>query len=425
MKENRYYVYLHKIASTGEVFYVGKGQRSRLTSVHGRNISWHNITKDNEWLAEKYKDNLSEDEAATLEVKLIAELNPLANIHKKDIRPKPIKQEYFEKFFYYCPTSKTGLRFKQDGKTASCKGWRKAGDEAGGLMKSGYYSVRVDGQNYMVHRIVWSLNHGDLDHTLVDHKDKNRSNNRIENLRLVTHSINGKNSSIKRHNKTGHIGISFVKKFNIYTATWSTDDGEPQTKHFSATKHGNDLALALAVEYRHRKTLEISTYTPNENYLRLPALNNLSEEDITKMFECDLVSTNTSGINGIYFHSVKGNGFWVYRKGRRGVKKSFSCTKYGNEQAKKLAIEYKDYIENSLDFSYLSSGLKEEITNYNNANNSSGIRGIIFTGVNKDIVTAQCSKQYKGLSVRFDTKIYGLLPAIKMALEWRERVKKE
>ena len=31
----------------------------------------------------------------------------------------------------------------------------------------------------------------------------------------------------------------------------------------------------------------------------------------------------------------------------------------------------------------------------------------------------------EGLSVRFDTKIYGLLPAIKMALEWRERVKKE
>lgn len=223
--------------------------------MHGRNISWHNITKDNEWLAEKYKDNLSDDEAATLEVKLIAELNPLANIHKKDIRPKPIKQAYFNQLFYYCPISKTGLRFKHDGKTPSCKGWRKAGDEAGGLTKSGYYSVRVDGENYMVHRIVWALNHGDLEYGLIDHKDKNRSNNKIENLRLVTHSINCKNSSIKKHNKTGHIGITFQKEIQCYTATWSNDKAEQQRKHFSATKYGKELALALAVEYRYRERL--------------------------------------------------------------------------------------------------------------------------------------------------------------------------
>ena len=78
MKENRYYVYLHKIASTGEVFYVGKGQRSRLTSVHRRNTTWNAIVSEKEWFAEKYMDNLSSDEAANLEVKLIAELAPVA-----------------------------------------------------------------------------------------------------------------------------------------------------------------------------------------------------------------------------------------------------------------------------------------------------------------------------------------------------------
>lgn len=132
----------------------------------------------------------------------------------------------------------------------------------------------------------------------------------------------------------------------------------------------------------------------------------------------------------VYLHKIASTGEVFYvGKGQRsrltsmhGRNVSWHNITKDNEW---LAEKYKDYIENSLDFSYLSSGLKEEITNYNNANNSSGIRGIIFTGVNKDIVTAQCSKQYKGLSVRFDTKIYGLLPAIKMALEWRERVKKE
>lgn len=116
--------------------------------------------------------------------------------------------------------------------------------------------------------------------------------------------------------------------------------------------------------------------------------------------------------------------FWVYARNKNS-KKNFSCTKYGHEKAKELAVEYKNFVENSLDFNALSSELKEEITNANNANNSSGIRGILFTGVNKDIITAQYAKKGKCLSARFDTKVYGLLPALKMALEWRERIKKE
>ena len=423
MKENRYYVYLHKIASTGEVFYVGKGQRSRLTSTDRRNVKWNAIVAEKEWFAEKYMDNLSSDEAAALEVKLIAELAPVANFHKKDIRPKPIKQTYFSQLFYYCPTSKTGLRFKHDGKTPSCKGWRKAGDEAGGLTKSGYYSVRVDGENYMVHRIIWALNHGDLEYGLIDHKDKNRSNNKIENLRLVTHSINCKNSSIKKHNKTGHIGITFQKKFNIYTATWSNDEAEQQRKHFSATKYGKELALALAVEYRYRKTLEFNSYTPNESYRRLDALCGYSEEDIMEMFSCDLVACNTSGISGVYLANAKGSDFWVHAYGES--KKNFSCTKHGYEKAKSLAIEHKYFIENSLPIGEVSLELREEIQNPNNANNASGIRGISFIGVNRDIILAQCTFFGKGLAKRFDTKLHGLLPSIKMALEWRENIKKE
>ena len=424
MKENRYYVYLHKIASTGEVFYVGKGQRSRLTSVHRRNTTWNAIVSEKEWFAEKYMDNLSSDEAANLEVKLIAELAPVANFHKKDVRPRALNKADFESLYYYCENSKSGLRFKRDGFARSPKGRFKAGDEAGTKLSTGYYSVQLNGKNYMAHRVVWVLLNGSIGREIIDHKDKNRSNNKIENLRLVTHSINGKNSSIRSHNKTGYTGVSFTRKFNIYSATWSTDNGEPQMKHFSATKYGKDLALALAVEYRHRKTLELSTYTPDESYTRLPALTEYSEEQILKMFECNLVASNTSGISGIHFASVKGNDFWVYARNKNS-KKNFSCTKYGHEKAKELAVEYKNFVENSLDFNALSSELKEEITNANNANNSSGIRGILFTGVNKDIITAQYAKKGKGLSARFDTKVYGLLPALKMALEWRERIKKE
>lgn len=423
MKENRYYVYLHKIASTGEVFYVGKGQRSRLTSTDRRNTTWNAIVSEKEWFAEKYMDNLSSDEAATLEVKLIAELAPVANFHKKDVRPRALNKADFESLYYYCENSKSGLRFKRDGLARSSKGRFKAGDEAGTKLSTGYYSVQLNGKNYMAHRVVWVLLNGSIGREIIDHKDKNRSNNKIENLRLVTHSINGKNSSIRSHNKTGYSGVSFTRKFNIYSATWSTDNGEPQMKHFSATKYGKDLALALAVEYRHRKTLELSTYTPDESYTRLPALTEYSEEQIFKMFECNLVASNTSGISGVYLANSKGSDFWVHAYGES--KKNFSCTKHGYEKAKSLAIEHKYFIENSLPIGEVSLELREEIQNPNNANNASGIRGISFIGVNRDIILAQCTFFGKGLAKRFDTKLHGLLPSIKMALEWRENIKKE
>lgn len=421
---NNYYVYVHKIADTGEIFYIGKGRGSRLTSNYGRSIPWNEIVAENDWFAEKHTDDLLEDDAFALETSLIQQLKPRGNVQKKSTRARPVIKKDFAEFYYYCETSKSGLRFKKDGLSSSSKGRHLATDEAGTKLSTGYYSVSLNGKNYFAHRVVWALINGDIDKEIIDHKDKNRSNNKIENLRVVTSSVNGKNSSLKRHNKTGFIGVTFLKKHNIYTATWSTDEMKQERKHFSATKYGKDLALALAVEYRYRKTLELQTYTPDSEYKKLPALSSYSEEEITQMFDCDIMATNKSGVNGVHFAAVRGSDFWVYNISRSKTKR-FSCTKHGNDTARKLAIEYKDFIENGKDFNDLSALLKDEILNPTNANNSSGIRGLSFTGVNKDIILAQCTSKRKTFAKTFDIKEYGLLPSISMAIEWRENIKKE
>jgi hypothetical protein len=74
-----YYVYLHKRKGTNKVFYVGKGTKSkngeRSESTKNRNQWWHNIVnKDGGFDIEIYKDNLTEDEAFQLEIKVIAEI---------------------------------------------------------------------------------------------------------------------------------------------------------------------------------------------------------------------------------------------------------------------------------------------------------------------------------------------------------------
>jgi len=71
--QNEYYVYLHIDPQTNEVFYVGKGAKSRAEQDHSRNEKWAKKVKE---LCGNYKiaivkKGLSEKEALTLESELI------------------------------------------------------------------------------------------------------------------------------------------------------------------------------------------------------------------------------------------------------------------------------------------------------------------------------------------------------------------
>ncbi|MGG8661087.1 HNH endonuclease signature motif containing protein [Streptomyces lividans] len=84
---------------------------------------------------------------------------------------------------------------------------------------NGYINVRFDGKYYKSHRIVWEMINGDIDDAMfIDHINHNRSDNRIENLRLVTKQWNAMNQSIRFNNKTGVIGVSWVERLSKYVS---------------------------------------------------------------------------------------------------------------------------------------------------------------------------------------------------------------
>jgi hypothetical protein len=69
-----------------------------------------------------------------------------------------------------------------------------AGDKDG----RGYRRVMLGKQHYKMHRLIWIMFNGDIpDGLLVDHIDRNISNNKIENLRLLTKSMNTRNRGAK------------------------------------------------------------------------------------------------------------------------------------------------------------------------------------------------------------------------------------
>jgi len=79
----------------------------------------------------------------------------------------------------------------------------------GYLDSCGYPFLRVDGKLYKFHRLVWIISNGAIpEHLRIDHINRNRSDNRLCNLRLVTHMENCHNQTLKSTNTTGYTGIT-------------------------------------------------------------------------------------------------------------------------------------------------------------------------------------------------------------------------
>ena len=72
----------------------------------------------------------------------------------------------------------------------------KVGDKVGGVGMHGYYNVSIKGRRYKLHRIVYYFHHGVMPDEEIDHIDRDKSNNRIENLRVVTRSENISNNPV-------------------------------------------------------------------------------------------------------------------------------------------------------------------------------------------------------------------------------------
>ena len=94
----------------------------------------------------------------------------------------------------------------------------KAGDVAGCLnRKDGYIRIRVFNKFYSAHRLAWLYTHGYLP-KVIDHKDRNRSNNAISNLREATQSQNCMNKGRLPLNTSGFRGVTWNKKVGKWQA---------------------------------------------------------------------------------------------------------------------------------------------------------------------------------------------------------------
>lgn len=97
---------------------------------------------------------------------------------------------------------------------------------AGHVSKSGYTRTEINGVKYLNHRLVWLYVYGYFPEGSVDHIDRDPSNNRIENLRVVSHQCNIRNTGNKKNNTSGVKGVCMKKKEKKWTVRINHDGKE-------------------------------------------------------------------------------------------------------------------------------------------------------------------------------------------------------
>lgn len=92
------------------------------------------------------------------------------------------------------------------------------GKELKALDRYGYGQIRFQGKTVRSHRLAWFMYYGYWPEKYIDHKDRNRANNSIDNLREADENQNSWNYSKRRNNTSSVSGVYFCKTTNKWRA---------------------------------------------------------------------------------------------------------------------------------------------------------------------------------------------------------------
>lgn len=273
----RFYVYIHKDKISGEIKYVGSGAGARYSNIADRSDEHINawVTLDKIILV----NNMSRESARKYEALMITRLSVTGSLFNKDSEVhevKSIEHSSLSEYICYDESSPTFLRWiKQPLRSDGLINRRiKVGMVAGSICdRTKYVNVKFLGTTLKGHRVVYSLcNQVDVPKNfVVDHIDRNRTNNNKNNLRLVTYLENNRNSSVYRSNTSGITGVAWSKsEGGGYWVAYYNIEFRRKTKNFNPRTLYPDLppeeakqnAFEDAVEWR--KQMEHLHYNKQE-----------------------------------------------------------------------------------------------------------------------------------------------------------------
>lgn len=158
-----------------------------------------------------------------------------------------ISQDYLKQIFDY-----------KDGELY----WKKTkrshliGKIAGGIdSTTQYFNVKIGNKKYKNHRLIFLMHHGYLP-KVIDHIDRNPSNNCIENLRESTVSQNLHNRTAQKNSKSGIKGVYWLANRKKWVARCKIGKTISKCSYFDTMEQAKE-----AIEkFRHEHLGEFTTH---------------------------------------------------------------------------------------------------------------------------------------------------------------------
>jgi len=114
----------------------------------------------------------------------------------------------------------------------------------------GYYRIKIDKKQYRLHQLAFLYIYGYIPKE-IDHKNKNRADNSIENLRDVSRTQNMRNKNIYKNNSSGEKGIH-INKNGMFIVQISGSDGKRYRGQFKSIEE----AKAVRKQYEKKFNYE-------------------------------------------------------------------------------------------------------------------------------------------------------------------------
>lgn len=137
-------------------------------------------------------------------------------------------------------------------------GKAKAGSVAGSVDGKGYGQVKIDGLCLRAHRVAWCLFYGAWPAAEIDHINGIRNDNRIINLRETTSAQNKQNiRGAHRDNKSGHLGVCYRHKRNLWTAQIKAEGRIRHLGFFSTPEAASEAYLSAKARLHPFQTIRV------------------------------------------------------------------------------------------------------------------------------------------------------------------------
>jgi hypothetical protein len=118
------------------------------------------------------------------------------------------------------------------------------GKEINNLRNDGYIQIcfKKNGSNSLLgHHFAWYMTYGNVDFERLDHENRIKNDNRISNLRILTHSENISNNDAK--------GYSWVKSRNKWFARIYIDGKSIHLGYFNTEEQARQAYLSAKLKY--------------------------------------------------------------------------------------------------------------------------------------------------------------------------------